>query len=142
MTSKDDARLKGRHPEFARMSNRPGIGANFMHHVASSILEFNLAEKQPDVPSALRHGKRLMPLGRYLRRKLRVYSGLDEKTPAEVMEKLFQEMQPLRDLAQASSDLTGAKYGDEYRRLIIKAADQSVLNMETRAKIFKKRGNL
>lgn len=140
MTAKDDARLRGRHPEFARMSK--GIGSGFMHHVASSILEFNLVEKQADVPSALRHGTRLLPLGRYLRRKLRAHVGLDEKTPQAIIDQLFNEMQPLRDLAQASSDLTGAKYGDEFRRLVIEASDQAVLNMENKARIFKKRGSL
>lgn len=142
MTSKEDQRLRGRHPEFARMSNRPGIGADFMHHVASSILEFNLGDKQADVPSALRHGNRVLPLGRYLRMKLRKMVGKDEKTPQEILDKLFAELQPLRDLAQATSDETGEKYGEAFKRLVIKQSDQAVLNMETRQKIFKSRKTL
>lgn len=74
LTNKYDIRLNGRHPEFARMSLRPGIGADAMHEVASTVLEFNLVETQGDVPSALRHGSRILPLGRYLRRKLRTLS--------------------------------------------------------------------
>lgn len=142
MTSKDDARLNGRHPEFARMSNRPGIGANFMHYVASSLLEFNLADTRADVPSALRHGTRVLPLGRYLRRKLRTYVGLDEKTPETVLKELFETLQPLRDLAQATSDETGERYGEAFKRLVIEQSDQAVLNMEARMKIFKDRKTL
>lgn len=142
LTSKDDPRLKGRYPEFARMSNRPGIGANFMHDVSSSILEFNLEVSQGDVPSALRHGKRLLPLGRYLRRKLRAHIGKSEETPAEVLEKLFSEMQPLREIAQAIADETGQKYGETLKDLVIKQSDQAVLNMENRQKIFRQRKTL
>lgn len=39
MTRADDLRLNGRHPEFARMSLRPGIGADAMHEVASTLLK-------------------------------------------------------------------------------------------------------
>lgn len=74
LTNKHDIRLNGRHPEFSRMSLRPGIGADAMHDVASTVLQFDLVQKEGDVPSALRHGSRILPLGRYLRRKLRTFS--------------------------------------------------------------------
>lgn len=143
MTSSLDSRLDGRHPEFARISNRPGIGHDFMEEVASSILSLNLEEREADVPSALRHGSRLLPLGRYLRRKLRVMIGRDEKTPQEILNQLFNEMQPLRDIAQilADEDKT-VSYGQAFKNEIIKASDQAVLNMENRAKIFKQRKTL
>ena len=38
MTKPDDTRLNGRYPEFARMSNRPGIGADAMEVIADSVL--------------------------------------------------------------------------------------------------------
>lgn len=90
MTGKNDARLNGRHPEFARMSNRPGIGADAMHDVASTVLEFNLVESQGDVPSALRRGKRILPLGRYLRRRLRKYATGSEDAP-EISKAFYEE---------------------------------------------------
>lgn len=142
MTGKDDLRLKGRNPEFGQMSLKPGIGAGAMWEVASSLMQFNLDELSADVPSALRHGKRLLPLGRYLRRKLRSYVGKDEATPESVLAELRAALLPLQEGAQASADATGLKYGDELRRLILEAGDQAVANMEARQRIFKKRGNI
>lgn len=66
LTSASDTRLHGRHPEFARMSLRPGIGADAMWDVASVMMQYRLSK----VPTQLRHGSKLLPLGRYLRSKL------------------------------------------------------------------------
>lgn len=70
MTSTGDARLAGRHPEFARMSLRPGIGAAAMWDVASVIMQYRLKT----IPTGLRQGSRILPLGRYLRAKLAEYA--------------------------------------------------------------------
>lgn len=98
MTSHRDGRLNGRHPEFARMSNRPGIGYDALHEVASQMLKFNLDKTQADVPVSLRHGNRELPLGRYMRMKLRKLIGKDEKTPQQVLDQLKAEMLPMRTL--------------------------------------------
>lgn len=60
------------YPEFARMSNRPGIGAQHVKQLAK-IIEANPEALTPagDVPISLTHGKRTLPLGRYLREKVR-----------------------------------------------------------------------
>lgn len=142
MTKADDIRLKGRVPEFAEPSRRPGLGVNAMWDVASVLMEFNLDQKETDVPSSLRHGKKELPLGRFLRRKLRSFIGKDEKAPPEVIEALKEALRPLQESAQANSDATGVKYGEEFRRLILEAGDQAVANMEARQRIFKKRGNI
>lgn len=71
MTRVDDPRLEGLHPEFARMSLRPGIGAYFAKNIAASMQKFNLDYSEADAPSALRHGKRILPLGRYIKGKVR-----------------------------------------------------------------------
>lgn len=71
MTRRDDARLNGRHPEFARMSLRPGIGAPAMEAVSRSLREVLVHRKLSDVPLTLRVGRVEYPLGRYLRRLLR-----------------------------------------------------------------------
>lgn len=81
MTRTDDPRLSNRHPEFARMSNRPGIGAGVVEALAAVITRYNLLTPQGDVPVTLRHGAQEMPLGRYLRKQLRKQLGLDERSP-------------------------------------------------------------
>lgn len=145
MTASDDPRLLGRHPEFARMSNRPGLGAEMMWEVASSLMEHNLEDRIVDVPSALRHGSRLLPLGRYLQQKLRTYIGRDEKAPPEVLEKLAEEMSLMQEAAQALADKAVSKhgvYGKELRRLLSEVDDQSVANMAARQAIWKKRDQI
>lgn len=133
MTSKDDVRLDGRPPEFARMSLRPGIGGDAMWDVASTVLTFDLETPEGDVPSSLRHGTRSLPLGRYLQKRLRKMVGRDEKAPEAVLDKLRAELHPLREAAFDAS-LPLAKE-------IVKAADQEVLNMESRQQLFGQRRN-
>lgn len=81
--------LYGRPPEFARMSLRPGIGALAMPDVANACLTTygsTLISENRDVPSALQHGKKLWPLGRYLRRRLRYEMGFSSMdTPKEAL---------------------------------------------------------
>lgn len=103
MTSKDDPRLEGRHPEFARMSNRPGIGALALAEVAHVFLSHDLDETETDVPNHLNHGRVAYPLGRYLKRKLREQIGKSPDTPKEVLDRYEEEMRPLREFAFTNS---------------------------------------
>lgn len=66
------------HPEFARMSNRPGIGALAVPLIAE-VIKNNPETLTPtgDVPISLIHGQRQLPLGKYLREKLREELELD-----------------------------------------------------------------
>lgn len=134
MTSKDDLRLKGLPPEFSAMSLRPGIGGDAMWEVADTLMKFDLVDSESDVPSTLRHGGRILPLGRYLTKRLRKMVGKDEKAPQETLDKLKAELQPLRDTAFENSR--------SLKKEIIKAGDQAVKNMEARSKIFKQRKTL
>lgn len=99
MTHRQHPWLKGREPEFARMSNRPGIGADAMFEVADTLMRFSLDTRAGDVPVTLRHGSRELPLGRYLRRRLRKMIGKEENTPAEVLAEIAEAMRPLRETA-------------------------------------------
>lgn len=102
MTSPDDVRLHGRVPEFSRMSLKPGIGANALWDVASAMMQYKLDRK--DV-SQLRHGGKLMPLGRYLKGKLRDYCGQDEETQQSIsdqaLSRLYEELSQMRGFAAA-----------------------------------------
>lgn len=132
MTTKDDIRLLGRHPEFSRQSNRPGIAADAMHDVASVLLDFNLAEREGDVPSALRHGKRLLPLGRYLRRKLRLYVTGSEDAPAITVARYLEENDHLRNLQMDQ------KGSHSLKETYLAQNQQRLWNTDRRYQIFKK----
>ena len=81
MTKADDDRLNGRHPEFARMSLKPGIGADYVPTVAKTLLTsshaMEIIKQEGDVPQVLKTSGRLFPIGRYLRNNLRKQVGYD-----------------------------------------------------------------
>lgn len=133
MTRHDDPRLDGRYPEFARMSLRPGIGHDFLHDVASTMLTLNLEKTQPDVPSGLRHGSRTLPLGRYLRRKLRLLIGKEANAPQSEIEKYKAEMLPLLKAAILDPDNPSLK------GQLIEKYKGKILSLEAKDKIFKQR---
>lgn len=103
MTKVDDPRLKGRKPEFARMSLRPGLGYDMMHEVANTLMEHGLEKRIVDVPVTLRHGGVEYPLGRYLRQQLRTMIGRSKKAPEGALDGYAQELQPLREAAFEAS---------------------------------------
>lgn len=101
MTHGQDPRLvDGQEPEFARMSLKPGIGRDAMWDVASSFMQFDLETRMADVPSAVQEGKRIMPLGRYLRSSLREMLGRPANAPPETMEEIEKELHVLRQTAR------------------------------------------
>lgn len=73
LTKEGAAGLGGRHPEFARMSRRPGIGAYAAEVIADGLRKRRISWN--DVPQVLRFSDRLVPLGRYLRGRIRDQSG-------------------------------------------------------------------
>jgi len=129
MTSKDDKRLKGRAPEFCTMSLRPGIGSEYMWEVASTLMKNSLHEALDDVPTSLGFGKKKYPLGRYLRKKLRVFMGKDGDTPEIVLQKMAEEMRPLRETAFNAS----RSFSSE----IVKDGAQRRLNIDAMDEIYK-----
>lgn len=133
MTMPDDYRLNGRNPEFSRMSLKPGIGVGMMHEVASELLRYDLEKTLDDVPSQLRHGKRVMPLGRHLRGKLREAIGRDKKAPQSTLDQMAEELRPLRESAFNNSR--------SFKTEVIDAGSNKVLQLETREKIKRSRKN-
>jgi hypothetical protein len=67
--------LKGRSPEFARMSNRPGIGAPAMVQLAEELIEQGYSKKT--IVGELYYGNKNLPLGEYLTKKLHKSRGGD-----------------------------------------------------------------
>lgn len=98
-TIDQEAFLNGRHKEFSRMSLRPGIGARAMLKVRDSFrgsFGSSYLRLYGDVPSALVHGKKQRPLGRYLMCKLRECVGIvDGKKPDEAGKAYSLEVQKL-----------------------------------------------
>lgn len=145
MTSKDDPRLSGRHPEFARMSNRPGIGAVAMKQVATALsTEHGLDEckKTGDVPFQLMHGKKNMPLGRYLRRKLREEMGLSEFAQEEIKrQNSFSQSLEMSALLRAALD-DKTKQVSSLKNLLLELNEGKIRNIEARSKIFTQGRNL
>lgn len=132
MTGKDDARLNGRYPEFARMSLRPGIGQSAMHEVADVLLRYDVPG---DVPNGLRHGSRVLPLGRYLKANLRLMVGRDAKAPKELLDQIAAELQPMYEAAQ-SNNLPDKKFW--FREYLLQEGDAAFKALENRQRFFKK----
>lgn len=86
MTSEDDPRLGGRHPEFGRMSQGLGKGAADLMAKALVSPYGEVYLQGGDVPCVVRLEGKMMPLGQYLRRRTRVAIGRDSKTPTEVLQ--------------------------------------------------------
>lgn len=132
MTSAEDERLEGRHPEFARMSRRPGLGVGMLWDVASALMEHNLHEKMVDVPLTLSHGTEKLPLGRFMRRKLRTLIGRDEKAP-EVLTAQSIEMQALREIAKTyTTARVPGLLEVNYRNEILKKSEGKRIQIEGR----------
>lgn len=129
---KDHPSLQGRLAEFSSMSG--GLGRDFMWDMASAVLSDRRLEYAADVPSTIRYQGKNWPLSRYLRQKLREYLGRGIKTPQEILDQMAEEMRPLREAAFNNSR--------SFKKEVIAAADQRVLNMEARANIFKERYKL
>jgi len=139
LTRKEDIRLCGRHPEFAQMSLKPGIGAGFIPEVASVLLSHNL-DTQIDVPTSLQHGTRVRPLGRYLTRQLRMQIGKAPNAPLETLEVQKAKLQDVRQVAQKVAPK--GLFSETFRALIIEANDGQASRVEHKAKLYRKRGNI
>lgn len=144
MTRFDDPRLKANmHPEFSRMSLKPGIGQGCLEKVAAVITRYNLLTREGDVPVTLAHGGIQWPLGRYLRKQLRKKMGLDERSPTilspEASYDAFQENETLRALQKAAID---DPQNPSLRYHTLKASEGKRNQMEARLKIFSSKGKL
>lgn len=137
LTNTDDPRLEGRHPEFARMSNRPGIGADAAKIIAERLLERHLDWSTGDVPHELKIGKRSIPLGRYLLRKVRERVGFSEEYIKGIRDQVSYEQSVELQALFADALLTSPLATP--RQVYIERITQRLRDTEARAKLFKKR---
>lgn len=141
MTSSDDPRLGGRHPEFSRSSRRPGLGAKTVPLIADllSSSQGSLSlEKNGDIPKHLLLGGQRIPLGRFMLEKLRKGVGFTDdyiKTvkAAQSAESQIELLALLENALATSEDFASSStvYQKEVR--------QRILNTESNWKIRKKR---
>jgi hypothetical protein len=136
MTGKDDPRLNGRHPEYAVMSRRPGIGMAAVKDINATLNTKHgkkVIDSFSDVPTILKHGKKSWPLGRYMVEKLRDAQGWEK---SQLLGRQFpQEIQEAKDSKMLSLSLS-----QENDPLVKEAKEkQRALNREIRHEIFNKR---
>lgn len=136
MTRKRDPKLGGREPEFARMSNRPGLGATAMSVVRDSVLTdagLDFYEELQDVPREVRMQGKKFGLGRYLRRKLREEVGVSEAEEAARVQAWIDESQiKLLPLQQASIE---AKEGLSIPAIYARSRKGRIAQVEAREKL-------
>lgn len=116
-----------------------------MHDLASDFMSFNLEKREADVPSALRMGKSTyLPLGKYLRKRLRVLIGRDEKIPEEVLAEYEAEVRVLYQSIWNSSkaERKGLTVKEAFRQALIEKERASVASIIERAQIYKQRKKL
>jgi hypothetical protein len=143
LTKKDDPRLDGRLPEFSRMSRKPGIGALQIENIGDALFtEFgkDALTEHGDVPISLTHGNKSLPLGKYLRDKLRDEIGVNDATKEKAKEAYQTEL-----LAMWADYLNDPEIPEEKKLSLKKHIQdrdhQKILNMETKHNI-KKRSKL
>lgn len=143
LVKKDDPRLGGRHPEFARMSLRPGIGAPAIQQVANALQNkagWDEINNLGDVPNVLKTAGRLMPLGRYMRQRLRL--GMNFEVLRESDEAAYKRSAEMLVMYQDYLLTSEAPLG--VKQMVLQANAQKTLNLINRTKIYnsKKRSKL
>lgn len=154
MTSWDDPRLLGRHPEFARMSLRPGIGATAISDISESILSndagLRLLASLNDVPSSLSHGSKSFPLGRYLKGKLRYEMGFTRDLSDYEIQRWKESLD--RERVHTESAKVSLLYNDyidstrsaekSWLTYMEEMKQQKILNLESRFKLYSSQRSL
>lgn len=89
MITQKDLHGCGRTPEFARMSQ--GIGRGAIGAIAASWSASSALDTEGDVPAAVRINGSILPLGQYVRRKMRERVGREANMPQDVRQRLAVE---------------------------------------------------
>lgn len=143
MTRKDDPRLDGRYPEYSRKSNRPGIGAPAMEVIASQLDTTHgrrELEILGDVPHQLKLGKnKSLPLGRYLRSRLRKECGFSDEEIEGIKQAFISEKaQEMQDLFLVSRK-DAEKEVLSPKKALLRKNQGRVWSVEAKARIVKEK---
>lgn len=146
LTKKDDIRLIDTetgeiyHPEFSRMSNRPGIGATalpVLFEQSKNVTDFE------SLPTSIPHDKSTLPLGRYLRLKLsQLYNFKDDyenqKKDIYRARQMFSMLKDFTNLPEKSREVVKSSlilgYADNFYAFVNK---QKTLNLQTKINLRK-----
>lgn len=145
MTKTDDVRLNGRHPEFMRSSK--GIGRDAVPRIVDALggrsgLAF--VKTMNDIPRAIKHNGRTVPIDRYLREKILETLDVSEICKAEGLAKFQKEMRSLSLRAELNPKFEAAQVISPAVLALQYNSEnaQKVLNIETKAKLTSKKGDL
>lgn len=145
LTAHDDVRLNGRHPEFARMSLRPGIGATGMSVVAAQLSTasgIRMLSPSGDVPYQLKLGQKTIPLGRYLREVLRREMGMPRAVRDQVLKEFYaKNAEDVLELRASSffNPSSLAYDANPIKEAYLEKNLGRTLNLEARAKIVRRK---
>lgn len=139
-------KLKGRHPEFPRMSLKPGIGAtaikrliNFTEPTRSG----QYVRGSIDAPVVLRNSGSTLPLGRYLKRKWREALGRSPDTPKSVSDQYLSELYKENCAATLDAQKQGVpSVFRDAKANYYRKTKQKIKNLDARAKIHSTRRHL
>lgn len=130
------------HPEFPRMSTKPGIGYNSVKRICDLIRANGINTKE-DIPKYLNHGNKKLPLGRYLLDK--IYTEMEVTT--DEYQKFNENERNMfflflrQTMATLSSNPTLSKNALASSNLGLAMQyinSQNSLNIEAQTKLYKK----
>lgn len=139
-------KLKGRHPEFARMSLKPGIGAIAIKKLINFTAQSragNHVNKCIDAPVVLRNDGSMLSLGRYLRRKWREALGREADPPQSVVQEHYREMLRMFQDGKEQAQKKGVpSCFIDPKTIYLQRMAQQIKNLDAIAKIRQKEKSL
>lgn len=133
-------KLKGRRPEFVRMSLKPGIGADAVRMLFSfGVLgqKAKFVNECIDVPAVLRKNSSLLPLGRYLRSRAREALRRSVDAPQSELGRYCAEMQRLyREDSEAARAQGISSCFIDPKAAFVRRTRQKIKSLEARSKIY------
>jgi len=137
LTNPKDERLDGRPPEFARMSLRPGIGALSADEVASVLLTHRL-DSPEYLPTSLAHGKSKLPVGRYIRERIRQRIDVSKEDLQKYLDdNQNPEVRAMREIAFSNAPVGSKAFA--FKQALIDHAEGAIIQAESKMKPKRKK---